>query len=328
MVVDDDESIRNLLQRSLDKIGHSSIGTGYGKEAISLFRNNTFDCLLLDIGLPDIDGIKVLKILKTMDPDISVVMITGVEDIDIVRRAMRLGAFDYIIKPIEIEEIRSILKKVEDRNSFIKMKKDYQKFLESKIREESQKIKNLYLKAITSLIKTLEAKDAYHKDHSENVAKLAKKIGGKLGLDNKKIQALSIAALLHDIGKIGVPDNILLKPAKLTAEEYEKVKKHPVTGVEILKPIIDDEDIINAILHHHERYDGKGFPNGLKGENIPLFARIIAIADSIEAMSSKRPYRSTMTHQKIIQELKENSGKQFDPKIVEVVLKMLEEKNG
>lgn len=186
-----------------------------------------------------------------------------------------------------------------------------------------RKVRGQSLKMITALISLTEAKDPYAGGHSLNVAERAVAIGEMMGLSQEESEDLRVAALLHDIGKIGIPSEVLHKPSRLTMAEFEVIKSHPAVSVEVVQAWEAFAATIPAILHHHERYDGKGYPHGLKGEEIPLLARVLAVADSIEAMSSERPYRPAMTREEIMATLKEGAGSQWDPQVVEAALKML-----
>uniref|UniRef100_A0A7C4UAE2 Response regulator n=1 Tax=candidate division WOR-3 bacterium TaxID=2052148 RepID=A0A7C4UAE2_UNCW3 len=324
LVVDDDEFILRFFSRALVSFGHSTECVSNGKDAIKTFEQNEFDAVFLDINLPDIDGINVLSLLKRIKDDVIVIMITGINDIDYIRNAMRLGAFDYIIKPINIEDIEILLKRVQDKIFYNKLKREYQQLLEKRVKEATEKLRKLFLDAIFALIKVLEAKEPFHREHSIKVQKIAIEIGKKIGLSSVEISNLSISSLLHDIGKVGIPDGILLKNGSLTKKEFSVIKKHPVIGKEITETFIEEKIIPESILHHHEHFDGSGYPDKLKGENIPLFSRIILIADAIDAMSSNRPYRNKLSLKKITNELKEGAGKQFDPYILKNISDIIE----
>lgn len=190
--------------------------------------------------------------------------------------------------------------------------------------KQNEVLEQSYNNTIITLTSVVDAKDAYTAGHSERVTKLAVAIGRKMGLGEKQLHDLELASLFHDIGKIGIPDNILLKPGMLSDDEFKKIKRHPLLGARILKNIDYLAAARPAILHHHERYDGDGYPNGIKGTAIPLGARIIAVADSYDAMISDRPYRSGMTHNKAVAEINKNKGSQFDPEIADVFLSVIE----
>ncbi len=324
LVVDDDEFILSFLSKALVSLGHSCEKVSCGNEALEIFKRENFDLVFLDINLPDIDGISLISKFKIINEESVIVMVTGINDIDYIRNAMRLGAFDYVIKPVNLEDIEILLRRVQDRILYIKLKKEYQILLEEKVKETTEKLKKLFVDSIFALVKTLEAKDSYHKEHSLKVRNISVEIGKMLNLKDEDISNISVAALLHDIGKIGIPDRILLKNGVLTKNEFSVIKKHPVIGKEITETFIENKDIIYGILHHHEHWNGSGYPDRLKGNEIPFFSRIILYADAIDAMSSRRPYRYKLSVKKIMQELKDCSGRQFDPEMLPVILKVIE----
>ncbi|HID56876.1 TPA: HD domain-containing protein, partial [Candidatus Poribacteria bacterium] len=253
--------------------------------------------------------------------------------------SLKSGAYDYITKPIIDQEhlMLTVEHALEHRRLKLENLK-YQHYLEDMVRQRTKYIRDLFFRAITSLVQAIEEKDKYTKDHSKRVAEISCMIGEKMGLSEEQIVQLDLAGQLHDIGKIGIPEyEILWKRGPLSPEEYEIIKTHPVRSYRILRPLFEfkgsldeitmdensraKEETLNIILHHHERFDGKGYPDGLKGDEIPLGARILAIADSYEAMTSPRPYRAfPLTHEEAVDEIRRNAGSQFDPKIVELFL--------
>ncbi len=324
LIVDDDVYILNFLSRAVSSFGHNYENAKTGKEAIERFRKGNFDLVFLDINLPDTDGITILSEFKRIKEDTIVIMITGIKDIDYIRNAMRLGAFDYVNKPINLTDIEILLKRVQDKLLYILLKKEYQKTLEEKIKEATERLRQLFIDSTYALVKALEAKDSFHKMHSLKVKHISIEIAKELGLSQDEISNISVTALLHDIGKVGIPDKILLKNCSLSKNEFSIIMKHPVIGKEITETFIENKDIVMGILHHHEHWDGSGYPDKLKKEKIPLFSRIILYADAIDAMSSNRPYRKKLSIKKIIEELKNNKEKQFDPGLFYIVLKILE----
>ena len=326
LLADDDAKILKSLVNILSVHGHTCKSTSDGFEAVNEYKKNSYDCVLLDIEMPRMNGIEAAKTLLSIDPDVTVIMITAFKDLDIIRSTMRVGAYDYLVKPVLPEELVRVLEKVKERNFLLQIKRDYQTELESKVKEQKEKIEKKMWDTITSLVNALEAKDPYQEGHSKQVKEIALEIADQLGYSKKEKELLSYAALIHDIGKVGIPDSILMKPKSLTDKEYAIMKKHPEIGRFIIYPSIGNKKILNAVLHHHERYDGKGFPDALKGEKIPISARILALADSLSAMISRRPYRKGLPKSKVISELKDNSGTQFDPKLVKICLNLIKEK--
>ena len=325
LLADDDNKILRSLENILSLQGHKCTPTANGYEAIAEYKKNTFDCVLLDIEMPKMNGIEAAKALININPDVSVVMVTAFKSLDIIRSTMRAGVFDYLVKPVFPEELGRVLEKVKERNFLLKIKREYHSELEKKVKEQREKLEGKMLDTITSLVKALEAKDPYQEGHSKQVKEIALLIADELGYTKKEKDILGYAALVHDIGKVGIPDSILMKPKYLTDKEYSIMKKHPAIGDSILSPSIRNKKILNCVLHHHERYDGTGFPDKLKGKKIPESARILAISDSVSAMISKRPYRKGLEKKDIIKEIKGNSGTQFDPKLATICLKLIRE---
>jgi len=323
LLADDDNKILRSLTNILTLQGHNCKTSSDGFEAVNEYKKDNFDCVLLDIEMPRMNGIEAAKALLSINPDVSIIMVTAFRDIDIIRSTMRVGAYDYLVKPVLPEEIGRVLEKVKERNFLLRIKRGYQIELESKVKEQREKIEKKMLDTITSLVNALEAKDPYQEGHSKQVKEIALEIADKLEYTKKEKEMLSYACMIHDIGKVGIPDSILMKPETLTEKEYAIMKKHPEIGEFIINPAIRNKKILNAVLHHHERYDGKGFPDSLKGGKIPESARILAIADSLSAMMSKRPYRKGLSRKEIVEELRKNSGTQFDPKLVKICLKLM-----
>lgn len=328
LVVDDElgprESIRMIL---LDR--YNIVTAENGKRALELLKNEEFDLVILDIRMPDINGIDLLSEIKSRFPDTEVVMITAYASLNTATNALRYGALDYLMKPFDRASVLDVVEKGLSRRSRIRENRSmYNELLQENVtlQEEiecaSENIQKHYLETVNSLVAAIDAKDSYTKNHQENVSALAVILGTEMGIPAGYLGVLQQAAILHDIGKIGVPENILMKPDVLTREEFDILKQHPIIGARIVSPVQFLKDVVPIILHHHERFDGSGYPDGLKGEEIPLGARIIAIADAVDAMLSDRPYAGI----KSIEEVKENlvvfSGTQFDPEIVDISLKI------
>lgn len=270
-----------------------------------------------------------LEGFKFKKPSVTIFLIPDDEEITSHKTLIELGA-DFIIKKSEISKIDSLIDLAYKRLIHKKNMLKYVSFLEEKMVEEVKTLKesnellNQQFKAtIAAITNALGLKSEYASNHSKRVARLVVKVGTKLGISGNDLQLLEYAGLLHDIGKIGVPDNILNKPAKLTAEEYEEVKKHAIYSVFILKEVPGFDKVKEAALHEHERFDGKGYPTGLKGEEIPFFSRIIAVCDTWDSLVFDRVYRKATTKEEALAEIKRNSGTQFDNKIVEVFTELV-----
>ena len=338
LVIDDEEVIRNLLTDVLGDKGYEVTAVASGEEGYQEAYNKDFDVMIVDLMLPGDDGLKIINFIKKNDPDAVVIVITGCNSMESIQEALRLGAFDYITKPFDIEQISFAVKRAVASKSLVNTNKRLLKelskqniLLEKKVDERTQKLtianqhlQEVYIRMIATLISVIEAKDAYTKSHSENVAKYCVAIAKEMALPLEHVDLINKAAQLHDIGKIGTDDSILNKAGKLTPEEFDIIKQHPLKAEEILKPLEFLNAAIELIKQHHERYDGQGYPLGVKGEQIPLGARIMAVADTYDAMISGRPYRKTIfTKEQVIEEIKRNAGTQFDPKVVDAFLQVV-----
>lgn len=318
LVVDDEPIIRKGLVRLLEGQGLEVRSAANGDEALSLLNDEPADIIVSDIEMPGMDGVTLLTEVRRRWPETGVVMVTGQTDVRTAVSCLEQGALDYITKPFQIEEARARIAQAIEKRTLLEANRDYQKHLEERVREQADRIRELSVVAVQALAHALEAKDAYTRGHSARVCAYAIAIARAMGLPQAMLHDLRIGAELHDIGKIGVRELVLLKPAKLTEAEYEHVKLHPVIGERILKPLLGDHpDALSVVRSHHERPDGKGFPDGLKADAIPLVARITAAADTFDAMTSVRPYREAKPAAVARQELKKCAGTQLDEDVVE-----------
>lgn len=327
LVVDDELGPRESLRMILKDDYQVAVAEN-GNQAIDCLNQSEFDLIILDIRMPDINGIDLLKKVKEIAPATEAIMITAYASVETATEALRYGAIDYLIKPFELSSVRKVVGKgIAKRNESRSIKKkisDLQlanKSLEDQIESTYNRIQKHYQETIDSLVAAVDAKDSYTKGHQERVAGLVRIIGKNLNISEDDLVAIHQAALLHDIGKIGVSENILVKDGGLSDAEYDMVKKHSIIGAEILSPVKLLKEVIPLVLHHHERYDGSGYPDGLSGDEIPLGARIIAVADAIDAMSWDRPYAEAKSTAAVKEELVRVSGLQLDPEIVDVVVK-------
>jgi len=321
LIVDDEKTIRELLHRRLSREGYHCLEAGNAEQALRKVRETAVDLVLLDIRMPGMSGTDLLPGIKAEYPHTSILMVTAVADIKTAIQCMKQGAYDYITKPFELDDIAiSVARALEKRRLELE-NEEYQQHLEQKVAEQTKKIRSSFLNAVTSLAYALEAKDAYTSGHSQRVAELSAAIAKELNLPQDKINNLKLAGLVHDIGKIGINESVLNKPGRLTDGEFEQVRRHPEIGEHILIPIVDTAEILESVRNHHERYDGRGYPDALSKEQIPLGARILAVSDAYEAMTSKRPYRGKMSHEDAREEIKRGRGTQFDPEIADAFLK-------
>jgi len=310
LVVDDESSIRNGLVFLLRKEGYAPLEASNGREALQKVQDEKPDLVLLDIMMPELNGLEVCRRLKSNEDTrlIPVVLITAVHSHDEKIKAIDAGADDFVNKPINIAELRARVR------SLLRMKH---------LNDLLDRADNV----IAALANAIEAKDEYTEGHNERVSSYSVALARAAGISQDEQEVLRMAGILHDIGKIGVPDNVLNKPGRLDREEFEKIFLHPQEGEKILSPLRCLSGVRDVVLYHHERYDGTGYPKGLKGDKIPLFARIVAIADSYDAMTSTRPYRQALSRQKAIEELENKAGQMWDPELVGIFVGWLN-KNG
>ena len=394
LVVDDEESIRSILSRKLESEGYICITASDGKEAVETASRQDFDLVLTDIKMPGMSGLEVLSHIVNEHPDTCVIMITALADAQTAVEAMKLGAYDYVTKPFDLEAMGMRVEKALERRRLVLENRDYQMNLEQKVEHQVGQIQQYYRESIQALAREemalevldatrrpdgeealtssvassdtressipvkefvrklsqipdadgktafaralqtskllalmVEAREPYARGHAERVNMLANEIAVKMGCETELLRNLELAAIVHDIGKIVIPDHILFKPGNLTPAEHNEVKRHPIAAVEILRHADYFGDIIPIVESHHEWYNGKGYPNKLKGDDIPLGARILAVADAYDAMTCPRPYRSRLSNEEAFNILKKGSGTQWSPAVVNAFLQILEQES-
>lgn len=342
LVIDDEETMCNLLKDSLSQEGYEVTATQKAKDGLRLAQNNSFDLIITDLKMPEIDGIEMIRKIKEFGVDNTIVVITAYPSFETVREALHLGAYDYVTKPFNLEEIYFAVKRAVGFHQLKlankKLMKELEKeniILENKVEERTRHLKKLYhdmqsayMATVKALAQAIDAKDHYTHSHSEHVTKYAVAVAKEMEFSPRELDVLREACQLHDLGKIGIHDYILSKSDKLTEKEWDEIRLHSLRGAEILEPLTFLDGVITLVRQHHERYDGTGYPNGLKGEEIELGARIIAVADAFDAMISERPYRKAYSKEYAVSKLKENSDTQFDAKVVKVFLKVLKKQSG
>ncbi len=327
LLVDDEEMIRDLLSSALEQEGYLCHQAANVDEALAVLGEQPVDLVISDIMMPGRSGVELLRDLKKINPEIAVLMITGLSDMNTAMECIHLGADDYITKPFGIGRVVLTVKNLIERRSLALERKNYQVSLEFKVMEQTAQIRKTmddlsaaYDNTLTALVKALDAREKEVGSHSERVMNFTVFLGGKLGIAGKELQELAKGALLHDIGKIGISDNILLKPGQLDDSEWIEMRTHPQVGYAILSEIAFLKSPAEIILGHHERFDGKGYPKQLKGEQIPIGSRIFAIVDTLDAMTSDRPYRKALPFDMVLSEIIKYRGSQFDPAIADLFL--------
>jgi len=323
LLVDDEVVVLETYSLLLEKCGYYVKAASRPQDAVELMYTDNFDVVFIDHFLGRVKGLDLIPQMAKIDPGVFFVMMTGNSSTDLAVESLKNGATDFISKPFQLADLVKSIDYVGKKKELERQRKEMQKeimaILESKVDEKTEELRSVYFSVLSTLAQTMEKKDMGTYGHCRRVSNYCEIIATAIGLDRREKEDLSAAAMLHDIGKIGISDFILGKQGILNVQEVETVKSHPQKGVEILAPLSQFKAILPAILHHHEKYDGSGYPYGLSGEEIPLQARIIAIADTYDAILSDRPYRSGANNDKAIDELSRCAGSQFDPRIVEVI---------
>ncbi len=324
LIVEQNKKTRNTLLEFLQPKYDCEEADGIGA-AFEKIAESGFDVVISNFQLNDTDGFELLSSVQFTSPRTAVILNGENVSAKDVIEAFRAGAFDFLEKPFELKELETAVERAIRHNRSKISKSDYEKRLEEIIANRNasldkalEDIQNSYRMTLKALIQALETRDFETYGHSERVVTFSLRLAHELGLEKEKMRDLELGALLHDIGKIGIPDAILRKPAELTEQEWKKMKLHPILGAKILRNIPFLQGAAKVVAQHHERWDGTGYPNNLRGEKIDICARIFAVADAFDAMLSNRVYKKCITYEKALSELKKNAGTQFDPLVVEV----------
>ncbi|HTQ61911.1 MAG TPA: HD domain-containing phosphohydrolase [Candidatus Solibacter sp.] len=332
LVVDDEEAIREVVSTMLESKGYRCTAVSNGRAAQEQVKRSTPDLVLSDMIMPEMDGIKLLDWLREYDPEVPVIMVTAIHDISTALEAIRRGAYDYILKPFEKDQLFLGVGRALQHRRLVAENRSYQIQLEHQVEERTAQLTGALAQLEQSYDDTLEAlgsaldlKDAETEGHCQRVTAFTISIAKAMPVPNHYLPILARAAFLHDIGKMAIPDGILRKPGPLTDDEKQTMRKHCEIGYNMLIRIPFLRDAAEIVLAHQEFYDGTGYPRGLKGEQIPLGARIFTIADSLDAMISDRPYRKALPMAHACQEISRCANTQFDPKVVEVFLTIPEQ---
>ena len=328
LIVDDEKIICSVIAQRLKREGYSCVTAQNGKEGFEYFCKGNFSLVISDIRMPDKDGLELLRLVKAVRPNMKFIIMTAYAEIDVAVEAMHLGANDLLLKPFELELVVFSVKKALEQKKMEEELELYHKNLKKLVAERTAKLQEAYstlkkahLDSVKVLGEAIDAKDPYTRGHSDRVRQMSLQIARSLGFSEERLEILEYGALLHDIGKIGIKDEILRKPGALSGEEYQTIREHPLIGVKIVEGIEFFKDKIPMIRNHHEQFDGKGYPDGLAGEAIPLEARIIAVPDAFDAMASLRSHQKTRDLEAILSEMEQNKGRQFDPGIMDIFLR-------
>jgi len=340
LLADDDALVREAVVRILEMFGHEVLAVADGREALDA-ADDSFDIIILDINMPDMDGFEVMERLNRRKLGVPVLFLTGAGSMEYAVRAINLGAYDFISKPIEDLDMFNVkIRRALEKRMYVLQEKAYKDNLEREVRaktreleeknqlleEYSEKLEATAFNTIVTLQVAMEEKDQYTAGHTTRVTEYARMIGEKMGIDSDELGVLDRACRLHDIGKLVIDLSCIQKAGPLNDKEWELIKKHPEIGQNIIKPLgfLDREGLI--VRHHHERLDGKGYPDGIGGDEIDLLTRIITVSDSYDAMTSRRSYRVNMSMEEGLAELERCTGSQFDPEVVRAFAAVLHER--
>ncbi|HEV2913739.1 MAG TPA: HD domain-containing phosphohydrolase [Pyrinomonadaceae bacterium] len=322
LIVDDEPEITGLLFNLLSE-DHECLRAGSAEDGLALLYAKEFDLVLTDIQMGGMSGLEFVSKLIDHAPDTVVIMISGLQTIETAITALRVGAFDYITKPFDLLHVEAAVRRALEHRGLRQAKRHYENYLEELVRQRTQEVKQAlssleatYRSTLRALTTALDTRDSETHGHSERVVHFSLRLGRELGLESAEMAALEYGSLLHDIGKVGVPDAILLKPAGLTEDEWSQMRLHPLHGKQILEGVEFLKGASLVVEQHHEKWDGSGYPQGLAGEQIDLKARIFAVADTFDAIMSDRVYRKGNTYEEAAAELRRCAGTQFDPAVV------------
>lgn len=329
-MVDDEEPIRNALQRFLTQEKLTVLTAASGAEGLALLSTQRVGCVVLDIRLPDLPGTELVQKMVERDPSVSILMLTAVDDAATAALCLQRGALDYLVKPMDLRDLhRAVLRALRRRDALLEGGKADSRLREElairteELQRERESLQRLSVATLEALVNALEAKDLHLLGHSARVAALAARVAAEYGLDEEGVETVRLAGRLHDIGKIGIRERILNKQGPLTDEEFAHVKTHTTIGAQILAPLTHLKEAIGFVRSHHERWDGRGYPDGLAGEAIPVGARIIGAVEIYDALTTARPYQETMSAAHGVARLKDLAGSVLEPKACDALARVL-----
>ncbi len=318
LIVDDEVYIQEILKSTLEDAGYECVALSNAEEALSELATRSFDLAFTDIRMPGKQGTELLQDIRAAYPEVVVVMITALDSAGMAIESMRLGAYDYIVKPFNLDQVLVSAHRALDKRRLENANREYQKYLLQVADERAAETRRLFYSMTQVFIHLLDLKAPFNEGHSLRVAEKARYVARELRMTDDGVRKVYLAALLHDVGMILVEDMLLVKQGHLTPDEQRHIQERTALATEVLKPILDDEEILKCIRHHRERYDGSGYPDHLKGNLIPLGARIIAVVETFDAITIGRPYRLPRSPEDAIKELIRCSHTQFDPQVVTV----------
>jgi putative nucleotidyltransferase with HDIG domain len=322
LVVDDEEPIRNALKKFLVQQQFEVYAAGSGEEALQQLKRHKVALMLCDIRMPGTSGVDLVPLALEIEPDLAILMLTAINDATSAALCMQRGAMDYLTKPIELADLGRAVQRALKRREMLLENRQLNQWLKEEVttrtaelQRERNKLERISVATLEALINALEAKDPYLRGHSARVADLSATVASQYGLSDEEVEQVRVAGRLHDIGKIGTREAVMEKQGPLTPEEYEHIKQHVIIGYQILTPLSHLGSIIGAVRHHHERWDGTGYPEGLRGEEIPIGARVIGAAEVYDALTSSRPYQEKLTPEQAVERMNQLSGTVLDPKV-------------
>ncbi len=319
LVVDDEPGVRRSLVRMLQAQGFTCFEAGSGVQALDLLdRVGDVQLIVSDMRMPELDGIGLLEAVRRDYPETAVILLSGMSETTIAVDCLHRGAADFLLKPISMNELQARVARVLEKRALVLENRYYQENLERQVQAQAQRIQELFLQGVQMLARALEAKDSYTRGHSIRVSRYSVGTARRLGFCEGSVDSIRLGGELHDIGKIGTREAVLHKPGSLTAEEFRQITEHPLLGERMLSPLARElPEVLRIVRFHHERLDGRGFPDGLRGEKIPMEARIVAVADTFVAITTRRPYRESRSPEEAVDELRRVAGTQLDPEAVE-----------
>jgi putative nucleotidyltransferase with HDIG domain len=329
LVVDDEAHVRSMIAATLERQGHHVMLASGGREALDALEQNSFELILTDIVMQDGNGLALLERIHGENPNLPIIMVTAIHDISVAIDSMRRGAYDYVLKPFEREHLVATVQRAIEHRKALQESRTYQQNLEQVVRARTdmlrqamEDLEHSYDVTLEALGDALDLKDSETEGHSKRVTAYTIALARAMGISPAEIKVIARGAFLHDIGKMAIPDEILRKPGKLTADEQELMREHCARGYQMLRKIPFLAEAAEIVYTHQEHYDGSGYPSSLKASAIPIGARIFAVADTLDAITSDRPYRVARTFDAAREEIIRCSGTQFDPAVVEVYLKI------
>lgn len=337
LIVDDEYWIAEMIQEHLSLQGFRVTATNISADVLNLLQETSYDLIILDIYMPPPDGLTLLREIHERDPFLAIIMLTAFSDAETAALAMREGATDYIVKPYKSIQLVSRIERALEHSQLLRERAQAKQILERRVQEQTKTLRQqsdqlslmldrllvTYRATIKALEAALDARDQSAPGHCRRVAKLAVQLAAELQIGGNELMVMEYGAILHDIGKLGVPDTILMKPGKLTPDEWAVIKQHPEIGCQIVGHIDFLQDALDIIRHHHEHYDGSGYPDGLAGQEIPLLARIFAVVDSFDAQTNQRPYNVIHSTETALQNILQERGRTFDPQVVDAFVTMI-----